>query len=170
LEQLKSLQTTREQLSTNLEALQSSNTTLRSTTERQADLIRWANEVLSEGWGIALKDRATWAKFQDFGQHTLDFRIASTRYLPEWQVDPDPVLLPNEKAGITYEGDMLRALRQMSKKTSEDVMNDVIERQVRNGAISESEASDWRKKLLPLVHAEPIYQDTSDPKSAHTNR
>jgi hypothetical protein len=71
LEQLKSLQATREQ---------------------EEALLRHANEVLDEGWGIALKDRATWAKFKDWDQRVLDFRVASTPFLPEWQVHPDPVL------------------------------------------------------------------------------
>jgi hypothetical protein len=124
---------------------------LQATREQEEALIRRANEVLSEGWGIALKDRATWAKFQDFGQHMLEFRVASTPYLPEWQVDPDPVLLPNEKTGRTYDDDRLRALRQMSKKTAEDIMNEAIEKRIMSGAISESEAGDLRKKLLPLV-------------------
>ena len=143
---------------------------LQATREQEEALIRRANAVLSEGWSIALKDRATWAKFQDFGQHVFDVQIASSRYLPEWQVDPDPVLLPNEKTGRTYDDDVLQALRQMSKRTAEDVMNEVIERQTISGAISESEASDLRKKLLPLAHTEPIYQGTSDSKNTNTNR
>ena len=143
---------------------------LQATREQEEALIRQANVILSEGWGIALKDRATWAKFQDFGQHTLDFRVASTRYLPEWQVDPDPVLLPNEKGGRTYDGDVYGELRHMGKKTAEELLNEAIEKQMINGAISESEANDLKKKLLPLVHTEPIYRSTSDSNSVNTNR
>lgn len=143
---------------------------LQATREQEEALIRRANVILSEGWGIALKDRTTWAKFQGFGQDALDFRVASTRFLPEWQVDPDPVLLPNEKAVRTYDGDLNGELRQMSKKTAEELLNEAIEKRMISGAISESEASDLKKKLLPLAHTEPIYKGTSDSNSSNTNR
>ena|SRR5437870_1171197 len=99
-----------------------------------------------------------------------DVQLASMSFLPEWQVEPDPVLLPNEKAKRTYDDDALRNLRRMGKKSAVDFLNAAIERRIRTGAISESEANEWRKKLLPLAQAEGIHQDTSDSKSVSTNR
>lgn len=132
LEQLKSLQAAREQLSGDLQALQATNATFRAATAQQSALISWANEVLSEGWGIALKDRATWAKFQDFGQHMLEIRVASYPYLPEWQIDPDPTPSSNGIATKAFDEaqrkELLRRLDQASKKTIDDYVREAKER------------------------------------------
>jgi len=111
LEQLKSLQVTREQ---------------------QAALIRWANEVLWEGWGIALKDKTTYARFQDFGMHVYDVRIASRSSFPEWLVEPDPTPTPKQETNKASDEEMRRELvrlwREASKKTDEDRIREAREK------------------------------------------
>jgi DNA repair exonuclease SbcCD ATPase subunit len=58
-EQLKSLQATREQLSTDLEVLQASNVTLRATVTQQGKYNQRASDLLSEGLNVALTDRSS---------------------------------------------------------------------------------------------------------------
>jgi len=131
LEQLKSLQAAREKLSGDVQELQATNATFRATATRQVALIRWANEVLTKGWSIALKDRATWAKFVDYGQDVLEVRIASHPYLPEWQVEPDPVSAQKQQAksyddAFDREGE--RIFREVEKKSSENYKQAAQER------------------------------------------
>jgi hypothetical protein len=98
LQKLRTIQADREQMSSNILLLQASNFSLRATGEKQTALIRWAIDVASEGWDIALKDKATWKQFQPFGQHVFSLWTCSFNYLPEWQVDPDPVAPIDERA------------------------------------------------------------------------
>jgi len=106
LEQLSSLQATRERLVDELGLLQASNATLRTTAILHAALIRRANDVLSEGWSFALKDKATWEKFREFGGHVLDVHLASMGFLPEWQLEPDPQRISNKRTVRTYDDDL----------------------------------------------------------------
>lgn len=131
LEQLKSLQTDREQMASGLQILSASNATLRAVNARQVALIRWADRVLAEGWDIALKDKSTWTKFQSFGDHVIDVRVASTPYLPEWQVEPDPAPSSNESAPKTFDEaqrkELLRKILQLSKRTYDDYVREAKE-------------------------------------------
>jgi hypothetical protein len=124
LEQLTSLQAAREQLLAQVQVLQTSNADLRVTTARQIALIRWANDVLSEGWATALKDRATWSKFQTFGTHVLQLKAASTAFLPEWQVDPDPV--PDKSQSTTYDDDLRKQIQRLLSPESIKSYDDYI--------------------------------------------
>lgn len=132
LEQLKTIQTAREQLSIRSQILETSNATLRATTVRQVALIRWANAVLSVGWRIALNDKATWAKFGDFGKHVLSVRVASANYLPEWQLDSVFQTALDERPVRTYDDDsrteQQMVLRQAASKTYDDYLRDAQDR------------------------------------------
>lgn len=131
LEQLKSLQATREQLSHDLESLQASNAMLRVTTTRQVALIQWANEVLSEGWSIALKDKATWAKFRNFGDDVRNVHLASMSYLPEWQTLADTRAALDERVR-THDDDLRteteRLREQARNKNYEDYIREAEQR------------------------------------------
>ena len=127
LEQLKSLQADRERMLGDAQTLQTSNTTLRSSVAQQVALIRWANNVLSEGWMIALQDKLTWTKFRNFGGHVLEVREVSRRYLPEDQADPYSEAARNEDAKRTYDDDLLREIRRTASKTAEDYLRDAQE-------------------------------------------
>lgn len=118
LEQLKSLQVNREQLINDFHTLQSSNVALLNVAAQQSALIHWANEVLSEGWSIALNDIGTWKKFKDFGQDVLAIHTSSIHYLPEWQTLPDLRAAWSEKK-MTYEDD----LRTEAEKVSTHLTN-----------------------------------------------
>jgi DNA repair exonuclease SbcCD ATPase subunit len=128
LEQLTSLQAAREQLLAHTQSLQTSNTELRITAARQVALIRWADDVLSEGWATALKDRATRSEFQSFGSHVLRVKAASTPFLPEYQVDPDPPIASDQSQSTSYDNDLrrqaMRSLSTAAKKTYEDYIRE----------------------------------------------
>lgn len=132
LDELKSMQQTREDLLVLVQALETSNTTLRAVSGRQVALIRWANAVLSEAWSTALKDKATWTKFQDLGTHVLKVHAASTQFLPEYQVDPDPPPISQQNTPPSYNDDIrtetMKAISQASKKTYEDYIREANER------------------------------------------
>jgi hypothetical protein len=125
LEQLKSLQAAREKLSSDLTSMQSSNATLRANIDRQAALIRLANEVLSQGWGIALKDKATWSKFRVFGDDVRMVHFASSSYLPEWESKAETRSSLDARVQ-TYDDDVLTETIRLLERARDKNYSDYI--------------------------------------------
>jgi hypothetical protein len=89
LAQLRDLQSSRDQLSSERDRLKLDIAALAKTSARQLELIRQADSVLWTGWWIALRDKDTWTRFSEFREEIAKVQASSIDLLPEWQIVPE---------------------------------------------------------------------------------